>query len=195
MISTLFKRSKRRHPGDPRVVRKGPSALGASDRLAKALGWFSIGLGLVELLAPGRVARPLGVPRASPLIRAFGAREIATGIGALSVDPRPALWSRVGGDAMDLAALAYARTVARRGRRRTVDIVLALVAGVAVLDLVTGAMLQRRHGRRGPSRDYSDRSGFPAPPEQMRGRARELALARGTRATQPVRGQETFGRH
>ena len=35
-----------RSKGDPKVLHSGPSSLGAADRLAKALGWYSIGLGL-----------------------------------------------------------------------------------------------------------------------------------------------------
>ena len=41
-----------RSKGDPKVLRAGPSSLGSADQLARALGWFSIGLGLMELLAP-----------------------------------------------------------------------------------------------------------------------------------------------
>ena len=49
-----------RSEGDPRVERKGPSSLTDADRLTRALGWFSVGLGVIELLAPGRIARSLG---------------------------------------------------------------------------------------------------------------------------------------
>ena len=35
-----------RSEGDPKVERKGPSSLTGADRLARALGWFSVGLGL-----------------------------------------------------------------------------------------------------------------------------------------------------
>jgi hypothetical protein len=46
-----------RSEGDPRIERKGPSSLTGPDRLARALGWFSIGLGVAELVAPGPPAR------------------------------------------------------------------------------------------------------------------------------------------
>ena len=36
---------------DPKVVRTGPSSLDMSDKLARALGWFSLGLGLIELFS------------------------------------------------------------------------------------------------------------------------------------------------
>lgn len=50
-----------RSEGDPEVLRSGPSSLGRADQLAKALGWFSLGLGLAELLAPRRITRALGM--------------------------------------------------------------------------------------------------------------------------------------
>jgi len=41
-----------RSEGDPKVIHAGPSSRGVPDSLAKGLGWFSLGLGLTELLAP-----------------------------------------------------------------------------------------------------------------------------------------------
>ena len=40
-----------RSKGDPKLIHSGPSSLGPADRMAKAIGWFSIGLGLTELFA------------------------------------------------------------------------------------------------------------------------------------------------
>src|SRR6185437_16475346 len=49
-------------------------------RLARGLGWFSIGLGLSELLAPKAIAKICGVSNAhTGLIRLYGLREIAAG--------------------------------------------------------------------------------------------------------------------
>src|SRR5437870_4333008 len=82
-----------------------------SDRLATALGVFSIGLGLAEVAAPEAVGRVLGMRaddrvRSRPLLRGFGVRELASGLGILrGGDPTPWLWSRVAGDVMDLAFL------------------------------------------------------------------------------------------
>ena len=50
-----------RSKGDPKVIHSGPSSLGTADRMAKALGWFSIGLGLTELIAAERITRALGM--------------------------------------------------------------------------------------------------------------------------------------
>ena len=59
-------------------------------KLAQGLGWFSIGLGLAELLAPEGVTRPFGMERHTGLIRTYGLREIAAGVGILTqADPTP----------------------------------------------------------------------------------------------------------
>lgn len=134
---------------------------------ATALGWLSLGLGLTELLAAGPLARLLGVPAAHGLIRACGVRELAAGVGLLTGgDPRPWLYGRVAGDALDLAGLGWA---ARHGER-PLNALLATgaVAGVTALDLgcVRGLRAERVPL---PTWDYSDRSGFPDVAESMRG--------------------------
>ena len=78
-----------------------------ADSLARGLGWFSIGLGLAEVLAPRALTRGLGMEGTEQTVQAYGVREIATGIGILSSNqPAPWIWGRVGGDALDLATLA-----------------------------------------------------------------------------------------
>ena len=104
--------------------------------LTQALGWFSIGLGVAELAAPGAVARLVGVPANRALLRTMGLREITSGVGILMQEkPAAWMWSRVGGDVMDLALLARALRSpdARRGR---VAMATAAAAGVTVLDLL-----------------------------------------------------------
>src|SRR5271165_278103 len=94
-----------RSEGDPKVVSKGPSSLATSDRLARGLGWFSLALGTAEILAPRGFTRALGLEGHERLVRAFGFREIVSGVLSLSVDKRTGLWSRVGGDVMDIATV------------------------------------------------------------------------------------------
>lgn len=103
--------------------------------VARALGWFSIGLGVVELVAARRVGRAVGLGGRAGLVRAYGAREIATGIGLLSGSkPAPWLWGRVAGDALDLATLGAAAAAGpRRGRAL---LATAAVAGVTAVDLL-----------------------------------------------------------
>lgn len=78
-----------------------------TDTLARGLGWFSIGLGMFELFTPRRIARGLGMQGRERLVRLYGAREVATGVGLLAATPRaPWMWARVVGDAVDIGTLA-----------------------------------------------------------------------------------------
>ncbi|HEY4541052.1 MAG TPA: SRPBCC family protein [Noviherbaspirillum sp.] len=109
-------------------------------RLVQALGWFSIGLGLAQLLAPRRMTQAVGADgraRGTHLMRALGAREVASGVGILTQrKPTGWLWSRVAGDAMDLALLGAAAR-SPDARRNRIGIATAAVAGIAALDLLT----------------------------------------------------------
>lgn len=120
------------------------------ERLARALGWFSIGLGLAETAMPTMMARAIGVEddkTARLLLRGFGLREMASGIGILLAGRRPAgwLWARVGGDAMDLALLGLALSSARSHRGRAAAATAAVV-GVTALDVLCGMQLSRGAG-------------------------------------------------
>jgi hypothetical protein len=162
--------------------------------MARGLGWFSIGLGLAEVLAPRSLTRGLGMEGHEQLMQAYGVREIATGIGILSSDqPAPWIWGRVGGDALDIATLATGLK-GNNPRKENLGIALAAVAGVTALDLVCGASLARdsRPMRpRRPAIDYGRRSGFPKPPEQMRGVAGDFEVPRDMRTPEALRPFET----
>lgn len=146
-------------PGASRVSRTGepqyPSraqrykTYGSSreDRLARGLGWFSIGLGLAHLLAPRAMAKATGMPEdRAGLLRAVGVRELASGVGILSRrEPTPWLWTRVAGDAMDLTLLSVAATQPGAQKSRVAAAGMA-VAGVTVLDLLTSVQLSRKQG-------------------------------------------------
>lgn len=109
---------------------------GNGRKLAKALGWFSIGLGAAQILTPRAMGRVTGVGNHPALMRAVGMREMASGVGILK-QRKPAgwLWSRVAGDAMDLAMLSAA-AASSHSRRKRVTVAAAAVAGIAVLDLI-----------------------------------------------------------
>ncbi|HZX33660.1 MAG TPA: hypothetical protein VFF03_20080 [Rhodocyclaceae bacterium] len=140
---------------------------------AKGLGWFSLGIGLAELLAPKAMARAIGLEGREDVIRAYGLREIAAGIGILNSDhPAPWLWARAGGDALDLATLGV-QVPKSNGSLEMVSAAMAAVAGVAVLDVACArALSQEDERRQAHVDDYRQRSGFPKPPDQMRGAAR-----------------------
>jgi len=159
-----------------RTRRPDPSAV----TLARGLGWFSVALGAAELAAPRFFTRNLGMRGQETMIRAYGLRELAAGVGILaSRDPTPWVWARIAGDGLDLATLGieYQR---RSHRRETIGVALAAVAGVTLLDAVCAQMLTAAPEEpRRPMRDYSGRSGLPRPPDEMRGAARDsFALPR-----------------
>jgi hypothetical protein len=116
----------------------------------RALGLLSIGLGIVAVVAPRRVADTLGLKADETAVSAFGAREIASGSGLLSpVKPGPWFWTRVGGDVMDLAALG--RAINRDNPRRHLAAVAAgMVAVIAVIDtwMAVHALLDKRENAR-----------------------------------------------
>ena len=116
------------------------------ERMARGLGWFSIGLGLAQIAAPRRVARMIGVPDDDGnrnTMFAIGVREIASGVGILSrARPAGPVWARVGGDVVDLALLGRALRSDRPQRNR-VAAATAAVLGVTVLDMLTGRELAR----------------------------------------------------
>jgi hypothetical protein len=158
--------------------RKAAHAGNGSSRamaVARGLGWFSVGLGALEILAPRGVTRFFGLRGGERLVQACGVRELATGAGILaSQRPAPWMWGRVAGDAADLAALmaAYGGGARNRGN---VGLALLAMAGVTALDVLCARSLGTRKPRElKPIRDYSDRVGLRASPDEMRGAARDL---------------------
>ena len=160
-----------------------------SDRLAKGLGWFSIGLGLLELFAAEKLCSALGLEEHETLVRTYGAREVATGVAILaSHDPTPWMWGRVGGDVVDLATLAAAGSSARGDQKGNVVLALAAVAGVTALDVICLRGLETEKGSRSTAiADYTDRSGFPRPAGAMRGAAADFEVPRDMRVPELLR--------
>lgn len=154
---------------------------GRAQAVARALGWFSIGLGLAELLAPRMMARAAGMEGRERLLQAYGAREIASGLGILlSLNPRPWVASRIAGDALDIATLVT-------GRNTNATAAIAAVAGVAALDVYATAALKPEPR---PFFDYSTRSGFPRPAAEMRGAAVDKVRERKQLRSRAVLGGE-----
>lgn len=165
--------------------------------IAKGLGWFSVGLGLWELLAPHSLTRALGMEGREGLVQFYGARELAAGIGILaSDDPTPWVWGRVAGDALDIATLAPALHE-DNPKRTNVKIALAAVAGVTMLDLVTAQALsggesaeerEARHRRwQMLLAHYRRRTGFPRDPHAMRGAASDFDVPKDFRIPDALR--------
>ena len=170
-----------RSEGDPQIIKSGPSSLTATDNLARGLGWFSIGLGLTELFAAGRLARTFGLEGSETLIRAFGAREIGAGMATLSTEKKFGLWSRVVGDAMDLLTLATALDAPPR-QRRNVKLALGAVAAITALDIIGARAVSAEQSRDRAPKDMRSRTGFPGGVAAARGGAKDFTTPRDRRA-------------
>lgn len=120
-------------------------------KLGLGLGVFSIGLGLVELLAAKRVAKGLGVEGGSAegVIKLFGARELLAG-GMLLRGPAVStnVWNRVIGDVIDLGALLAAAP--KSTRPAALAGAIGFVAGATALDVYAARGLDQQTARTWP---------------------------------------------
>ncbi|GAA3858749.1 hypothetical protein GCM10022243_25460 [Saccharothrix violaceirubra] len=116
-------------------------------RRGRRLGWLSFALGVVQLAAPGAVRRLGGVDdsaRSRAVVPVVGVRELVHAAGLLTSRRKGAwAWTRVAGDAMDLAALGVALSRRDGGRRRRLVGVTGAVAGITALDLLTAVQATR----------------------------------------------------
>jgi uncharacterized membrane protein len=108
------------------------------ERIAAGLGWFSLGLGAAQLLAPGALNRLAGIHddgAARLAQRLVGVREVGAFAAIMADRPTPALplWSRVGGDLMDLGLLGRAWQRKRESAPR-LALTIVNIAGVTGLD-------------------------------------------------------------
>jgi hypothetical protein len=168
---------------------RGHGAHSSSEGIARGLGYFSIALGLAQVLAPRAISRGVGLHGRESLMRACGAREIATGVAILtSHDPTPWIWGRIGGDAFDLATLGTAMTEADEEDRRSLSLTAVAVLGVTALDVacVYGLTADKRLGT-GQRADYGDRRGFPRSPAAMRGAAGRVRIPDDMRFPEALR--------
>jgi uncharacterized membrane protein len=120
------------------------------DPLAKALGWFSIGLGLAGIARPGGLARSAGLKGDGldrKVLGGVAVREIVQGIGILTQSrPAPWVWSRVAGDAMDISFVGYGLASGRTRSRGRGLATLGALLGVTALDLVEAVRLSSSNG-------------------------------------------------
>jgi uncharacterized membrane protein len=140
--------------GPDRAVAQRYQRLADSDRgtggesTADFLGYFSIGLGLAEFLAPNTMSRLIGIKRPTDTnhttMRLMGLREIGHGISILTNQhPEKAVWSRVAGDALDLALLGKTLSDPENDRGRTL-FATANVLAVTALDVMTARQLSQQ---------------------------------------------------
>jgi hypothetical protein len=131
----------------------------ASAKFAKGIGLFSMALGLAEVVAPTQLASLIGLSdRYTRYLPLLGAREIAHGVGIMkSTKPTTAVWTRVTGDAIDLAFLGSAFTDPSTNKLRLGGAVAA-VAGVTLLDLICAQKL---------SKPWTEADGNPRAPSTL----------------------------
>ena len=135
--------------------------MGNSDstrRLVDGLGWFSLGLGTAQLLAPGAMNRLVGADdhaTSRAVMRWLGgAREVAAGAGIESrYRPELWLWARVAGDMLDLSMLGTVLASPRRGPggRSRAAMATAAVLGTTVADVVAALRVSRNGTHNGES--------------------------------------------
>ena len=117
------------------------------ERLANGLGMFSLGLGLAEVTAPGKLAEFIGVEddeKSRAILRTYGAREIGTGLGILAQrQPTGWMWGRVGGDILDIATLALAMSRPEADRAK-LGRAIGMVLGVTALDVYCAQQLSSK---------------------------------------------------
>jgi hypothetical protein len=120
-------------------------------RAAKGLGLASIGIGLAEMVVPGKVQELLGIedrPSHRGILRVLGIRELMHGYALLTED-KPSremtnsVWARVAGDVLDTAVLGLAATKTKAPARFAA--VAAAVMGIGALDLLSAMRLERHH--------------------------------------------------
>jgi len=102
-------------------------------RATGVVGLFSIGLGLVQIVAPRKVCKLTGSTVTPGVMRGLGVREIASGL-AVAGNPMLGLWSRLAGDVVDYTLLQ------RNGKGDTEEsrakIASFVVIGAGVVDAV-----------------------------------------------------------
>ena len=141
----LSQQDDMQYPIDAGDRRSQPMLRSDAERLARGLGLLSISLGIAEVLAPRFISRLAGGRGDNlTLIRLYGIREIVSGMMIFGQGARPvaAMWSRVAGDALDIATLAAASssTTTRKGQ---LAFAAANVLGVAALDVYCAQALSR----------------------------------------------------
>jgi hypothetical protein len=115
-------------------------------KVARALGWASFAIGFTEILAARPVERLLGIGDHRGLLTSFGLRECAAGAAILTAGQTPntqlaaGMWSRVAGDALDLAMLGAAAR--KTDNPRGLAFATAMVLGITALDVYCAIKVQ-----------------------------------------------------
>jgi uncharacterized membrane protein len=122
--------SARSHQGPGTTA--GPEQI---EQLQDGLGYFSLGLGLTQILSPGHVNRLIGVSddaKTRLLQRLVGAQELSAAAGILLLRrPTPWLWGRTAGDVLHLGMLSRAFGARRESTPRLLGAIVSVVGCLA----------------------------------------------------------------
>ena len=112
-------------------------------KLSLGLGFFSLALGVTELLGAKSIAKALDADDHTGIVKGFGIRELAAGFAILA-QPAVAtgIWGRVAGDAMDIGLLAAAVPNSRKPGALTASTLMVL--GITALDVLCAVRVQRK---------------------------------------------------
>lgn len=103
-------------------------------RHARRLGWLSLALGLPAVATPRTLGRLIGTGTGGGVLQAVGVRELIAAAGLLTQQrATPWLWSRVGGDAIDIGLLLRALWNNPKQRHRVAG-VTGVVVAITILD-------------------------------------------------------------
>jgi uncharacterized membrane protein len=119
--------------------------------IAQALGWLSVGMGVVAVACPKTVSRLMGLSPRPTALRLMGLRDVALGVGILKNPSDPAwLWARTAADLSDLAMVRHATNEDPHNARLALSAGATL--GVTLLDAIcaqqTGVARQHAYGNR-----------------------------------------------
>ncbi|MGN6245019.1 MAG: SRPBCC family protein [Motilibacteraceae bacterium] len=113
------------------------------------LGLASVGLGVPLLAAPARMLGVLGLADEADrrqLATVVGGRELVAAAGLFARPSRFWLWSRVAGDAMDLALLRSALDGNRRDQPGRTRAAMGVAAGIGLVDLLAALSYRAARG-------------------------------------------------
>jgi uncharacterized membrane protein len=129
---------------DPYSYTEDKPPFAVTDRqLGLALGWFSVGLGLLQILAPRGLGRAMGVGHHPVIMRLCGVRELVSGVGLLSErSPAAFAWSRVAGDALNLVLLRSALRSPGSSKAK-IAAAATLMASVTAIDIFASQQMTR----------------------------------------------------
>ena len=111
-----------------------------AQKIARALGWFTLGLGVTEMVAPRAVANFVGRSWRPSETRLMGLRKVLAGVGTITgAQWTGRSWARVGGNLLELARSRKSKPPVTKMRRSSTAVCAAVavgaLAGAAIINV------------------------------------------------------------